>query len=280
MKLPFSLPVPLNRNFLGRATELKRLHDLLTQIPEMDSQSGVAVLHGLGGAGKTQLSIAYASSHRHEFDAVIWVDGTDQTSTFSSYQVILRRFLDALGDTGDNSTALRSKLEAAQQLTSSTGRTCTNKEALSKVAATVIDALQSDDETFTWLMIVDNVDNLSDYPLATFLPQSERGKIIITTRLKPVTKFGHPIEVGEIADGNAVKILLKNACLRQKTPSGNQHLFAGKCEHKSLTRHGPGRRRRCKGPSKSLGISPPRPRACGIIHPRDPDISITVPATP
>jgi len=222
MKLPFSLPVPQNGKFVGRDKQLKRLHDHLSRTTEAenspDNQSRVAVVHGLGGAGKTHLSVAYASTHRKDFDAVLWVDGTDRISTYTSYQSIGHRLLDAFAQTGRDYTHLGSKLAIGES--SSDREVPTDREALPKIAQAVVEFLQSETESFSWLLIVDNVDNLTDYPLSSFLPQSKRGSIIITTRLTTVTKFGQAVEVGQIENESAVQILVNAAPLRRKTASG------------------------------------------------------------
>jgi hypothetical protein len=229
MKLPFSLPIQRSFNFVGREAQLLQIHGCLcAPTNDQDTLTGeksrVVVLHGLGGAGKTQLSAAYSFKHQGEFDVVLWVDGTDQTNTYLSFQHIACRLLDGFsGSDGDVviHSPLTSKLQSIKDQLSSSGKTSSAADGLlPKLAQVVIDVLQSTTETFTWLLIFDNVDNLTDYPLPTFLPQSKRGRIIITTRLTSVTRFGHPVEVGQIEAGNAVKILLNNASLRTVTDSG------------------------------------------------------------
>lgn len=229
MTLLFSLPVQRTCNFVGRQNLLKELHERLSEAPGLEStpggQSKVVVLHGLGGAGKTQLSTAYAYSHRDEFDAVLWVDGADEANTLLSYRTIAQRFLDATrraaGDDDRGRTSLFSKLSVGcPPLLSPSGTVSTDGEALPEIARAVVEFLQSDAERFTWLLIVDNVDNLDGYPLSSFLPQSKRGSVIITTRLTDVIRFGYPIEVGEIEEESAVQILLSAARLRFKFGSG------------------------------------------------------------
>ena len=235
MKLPFSVPVQRNPNFVGRQALLKQLHDnfnLVTTSTDslVGGQSKVAVLHGLGGAGKTQLSAAYAHLHRDAFDAVLWIDGSDEAHTLVSYQTTAQRFLDTTGGPaapGDDhgQSSLLSRL-AAGGLLSASGQVSADKDALPRIAQAVIDFLQSENERFTWLLVVDNVDNLDQYPLPSFLPQSPRGKIIITTRLTAVARFGVPLEVGQIEGESAVQILLNAARLRFPSPSGTSLLIA------------------------------------------------------
>ncbi|KAK0643970.1 hypothetical protein B0T16DRAFT_416929 [Cercophora newfieldiana] len=228
MGLPFSLPIQRSLGFIGRDAQLKEIHDYLFGHDEQGALSGeqsrLAVLYGLPGAGKTQLIAAYAYAHQKKFDAVLWVDGTDQINTFLSFQEIAYRFLDNLSSREIEQRPSFSRLQSIIAKISSavSTRSAMDKEMLPKISQAVIDLLQSSTETFTWLLILDNVDSLTDYPLSMFLPQSERGKIVITTRLTAVMRFGHPIEVGQIDKDTAVRILLNNASLRVKTESDLQ----------------------------------------------------------
>jgi len=227
IKVPFSLPIQRNFSFVGREEQLKQIHEHLSGPIEANplhgDKSRVVVLHGLGGAGKTQLGAFYSHAHQGEFDAFLWVDGTDQFSTFLSFQEISHRLLDSFSGSGRDleHSPLISRLHSIKEKVSSPKNTrSATEEALPKLTQAVIDLLQSSSETFTWLLVLDNVDNLTDFPLPTFLPDSKRGKIIITTRLTAVTRFGHPVEVGGIEASSGVKILLNNASLRADTVSG------------------------------------------------------------
>lgn len=46
------------------------------------------VLHGLGGIGKTQLSVEFASQHHRKFSAVFWLDGRSKNSIKQSNKVL------------------------------------------------------------------------------------------------------------------------------------------------------------------------------------------------
>ena len=77
-----NLPL-FNRNFTGRA---EILNDIATNF-EGDSGSVVVTqtqaISGLGGVGKTQVALAYAHTHRDQYD-IIWVLGADETTTLDS----------------------------------------------------------------------------------------------------------------------------------------------------------------------------------------------------
>ena len=45
-----------------------------------DSSRRVAILHGLGGIGKTQLAVAYAKRYRDYYSAIFWLNIKDEIS--------------------------------------------------------------------------------------------------------------------------------------------------------------------------------------------------------
>jgi len=55
--------------FVAREDELAEIHGTLRG----DGSRHTVVLHGLGGIGKTQLTIAYAKRYRDNYSAVFWL---------------------------------------------------------------------------------------------------------------------------------------------------------------------------------------------------------------
>jgi ATP/maltotriose-dependent transcriptional regulator MalT len=55
---------------VARQTELTQIRNILCS----DGSRRVAILHGLGGIGKTQLTVAYAKRYRHNYSAVFWLN--------------------------------------------------------------------------------------------------------------------------------------------------------------------------------------------------------------
>ena len=51
----------------------------------------VAILHGLGGIGKTQLAIRFARDHRDDFTAIFWLHGKDRDALLQSLSFALNR---------------------------------------------------------------------------------------------------------------------------------------------------------------------------------------------
>ena len=67
--------------FVAREDELAEIHRTLRG----DGTRRTVVLHGLGGIGKTQLTIAYANRHKHDYSTVFWLNIKDEDSLNQSF---------------------------------------------------------------------------------------------------------------------------------------------------------------------------------------------------
>ncbi|HET8845158.1 MAG TPA: FxSxx-COOH system tetratricopeptide repeat protein, partial [Ktedonobacteraceae bacterium] len=158
----WSLPFPRNPFFTGREELLEQLHTLLTQEPTRAALTQAYGVHGLGGIGKTQLAIEYAYRHRHEYQAVLWVQAQDQASLMVSF----------------------GRIAAALTLPERT------EDDHNQIVAAVLAWLNRQTE---WLLIFDNVEELS--LIKPFLPASNQGAILLTTRLQGLGSLARPIEL-------------------------------------------------------------------------------------
>lgn len=144
------------------------------------------VLHGLGGIGKTQLAIAYTKRHKEKYTAVFWLNANDGDSLQLSFRDIAQQVLE--------------NHPSASTLAS------VDLDDLDQVVNTVKAWLRLQNNT-RWLMIYDNYDNprihgnadRSAVDIRRFLPGSDHGSIIITTRSSQVSQ-GHRIHVQKLLD--------------------------------------------------------------------------------
>ena len=195
----FSLSdVPEIEEFLAREEELTEIHRML----DGDGSRRTVVLHGLGGVGKTQLTIAYAKRHKDTYSAVFWLDIKDEHSLGQSFAKVAKQIM------RDHPSARRlSSVDI--------------KENLDEVIDAVKEWLSLPNNT-RWLMIYDNYDNPklpgNTDPAAVnirkFLPESYQGSVIITTRWSQV-EIGHPIRVRKLEDVRDSVKILSNASRRE-----------------------------------------------------------------
>ncbi|KAH8592605.1 hypothetical protein B0O99DRAFT_674331 [Bisporella sp. PMI_857] len=167
-------------HFVAREKELLEIHRTLSS----DGSRRTVVLHGLGGIGKTQLSVAYAKRYKDSYSAIFWLNIKDEESLKQSFAKVARQILQ------EHPSALVSRL-----------RNVDTKDNLNEIVDAVKAWLSLPNNT-RWLAIYDNYDNPklpgNTDPAAVnirkFLPESYQGSIIITTRSSQV-KFGHSIQI-------------------------------------------------------------------------------------
>ena len=68
-------------NFVSRTEELESLHKILEKI----GGRCTAIVHGLGGIGKTQLAIEYLMRYQSKYSATVWLNARDETSLQQSF---------------------------------------------------------------------------------------------------------------------------------------------------------------------------------------------------
>ena len=67
-----------------------------------------------------------------------------------------------------------------------------------------------------WMLVFDNVDDLTPDVVAKFIPPGNRGNILITSRNRSMGRlvgFENVIEIDEIEEADAITLLLKASCL-------------------------------------------------------------------
>ncbi|KAK2752266.1 NB-ARC and TPR domain protein [Colletotrichum kahawae] len=202
--LPFKLPEVISMNyFVARHEELGRLHKEL----KWTGDRRTAILHGLGGIGKTQTTIAFAKKHRDDYSAVLWLDARDTTTLKKSYQRLAQRIMMETTSV----TYIKNALS--------------NRDLDETVSA--VKRWLNEPKNNRWLMIYDNYDdvklhnhgspnenetgtqagNKTDagetgskaYDIRHFLPEAEHGAILVTTRSSSV-KLGKRVQLRKLAD--------------------------------------------------------------------------------
>jgi hypothetical protein len=189
-------------HFVAREEELAGIHKVLGE----DSGRRTAVVHGLGGMGKTQLAAAYAKQHREDYSAIFWLNARDETSLRRGFARVADRILRE----HPSVVYIRNAVESHDL-----------NEAVQAVKRW-LDNSKND----RWLVIYDNYDNprlgrggnsepntgrsgevkgdgdanaAEGYDIRAFLPYAHHGAILITTRSSRVT-IGHRITLGKLKD--------------------------------------------------------------------------------
>lgn len=205
-RLPLSLPdVREVHQFIGRADELRQLHDILST----NTRRRTAVVNGLGGIGKTQLTLAYCERHRTEYSSIIWLNARDESSLNQSFARVAKRILRYDPSMTYIATAVESQ----------------DTDGVIGAVKRWLDEPANDG----WLLICDNYDHpltgmntkrsrqttimdehhldeevtghhhqvvVKGFDLRLYLPETDHGAVIITSRLS--VKMGRPVKVGKL----------------------------------------------------------------------------------
>ena len=169
--------------YVERDREMSTIENLLRP-GVVNTQRRIVVLHGLGGTGKTQLSLAYARKHRDDHTAIAWLNGQTQDSLKQSIAGVAR------------------SLPAHQLPNSARDNLQQGSEGLEKAIDEVLEWFGQPGNT-QWLLIYDNVDrDASDeaqdpeaYDIRKYFPNSDQGSIIVTTRRLQLRHLGDELKV-------------------------------------------------------------------------------------
>ncbi|KAI9883792.1 MAG: hypothetical protein M1823_004424 [Watsoniomyces obsoletus] len=167
--IPFYImDVPEVDYFVGRTSALLSIEQAL--LPFDTAKRRKVVLHGLGGMGKTQLAIHYASKFQKHYTAILWFNAKDEDSLRQSFVMNAKRLPD--GAISEDLLKNEQDLSSLEKLIQAVKRWL---------------ALPRNDK---WLLIFDNVDNPkipqnrdpSAYDIRPYFPEAPQGSIIVTTR--------------------------------------------------------------------------------------------------
>ncbi|TIA15952.1 purine and uridine phosphorylase [Aureobasidium pullulans] len=166
-------PSPL---FAGRESLLRSMKKHLIVKP--GTNCPVFVLEGIGGAGKSEAAIKFATEFQDSFWGVFWIDADNRQSIEQGFVEIAKLQTPTLSDTS---------------------------------VKAVLQWLVSRKES--WLLILDNCDD-SATDFSKYLP-SRGGSVIITTRLSECRAYGSYETIDDLGQQASVQLLLDTCGVKQ-----------------------------------------------------------------
>jgi tetratricopeptide (TPR) repeat protein len=173
----WNIPYPRNPYFTGREELLSRLAASLRAGQTVGISQPQAV-SGLGGVGKTQISLEYAYRYYQEYEAVLWTRADTQEALISGF------------------VAFANLLHLPQQ---------EERDQLKIVQAVKYWLMNHTG----WLLLLDNADELS--LVQDFLPPEGRGHTLLTTRAASTGRLAQRIEVDPLDVEPGALLLLRRA---------------------------------------------------------------------
>ncbi len=175
IKIPaiWNIPHLQNPHFTGRESLLTSLREgLASGKPTAVTQA----ISGLGGVGKTQLSLEYAYRHMEQYDVVWWIRSENSETLAGDYAQLA------------NKLGLPEAEQTEQRIT----------------VAAVREWLEHNPK---WLLIFDNAEDPSG--LQDYLPRLRSGHTLITSRSRDWRNVATALEIKVLEPEEAIDFLLK-----------------------------------------------------------------------
>ncbi|KAL7626416.1 hypothetical protein AAE478_003188 [Parahypoxylon ruwenzoriense] len=162
---------------------------------------GVRILSlvGLGGSGKTQLMLQYASSERGRYGVILWIDATSEDAVASTYKIA--------------ASLLGLVAPPFEQAVSTSSSLVRYRPELEMNIAAVKRELRKRGRP--WLILFDGADDLDIIDnLRNYIPSAPNGHVLISSRRKQARVIGdHSLKVEGLPIDSARSLLLYRACI-------------------------------------------------------------------
>lgn len=190
--------------FFGRSTELLTMHSQLA--PSESGRKGF-VLHGIPGAGKTQLALRYVADYSSVFSYILWISAASDMEVELSFAEAARTL---------STTELRLPKPSDDILR-------TDREYVHTCLEKYLEP--------NWLVILDSLDSLSVGSL-NYLPKCNHGTVLITSIHKDTkARYKFPgLEVSRL-DEDAACALLSSLSDLPCTEEGGHGSITGRSFH-------------------------------------------------
>ena len=80
------MPLETVHTYTERAKLSAEIEQKLQIRHEKANVPHAVTLHGLGGAGKSQLALDYAEKQKDRYNPILWIDATDEEAVRSSFK--------------------------------------------------------------------------------------------------------------------------------------------------------------------------------------------------
>lgn len=176
--------------FIGRASEINAISQILQPNTQTLEQHRV-VLGGMGGAGKTQIAIAYARCYQSSYDSTFWLNATTETSLKAGFRQVAQTVF---------------RVDEVEKLT--------DHQVVRRVHQWLCDKNNTQ-----WLLIFDNYDEPDVFDLELYCPLTSHGGVIITSRL-PDLVSGKEIRIQPLSSIEESLAILQTRSGRAQTKDG------------------------------------------------------------
>jgi len=216
--LKFGLPLQ-NLQFTGRTKGLQLLSDIVEGAGK--GQHKIAVLHGLGGIGKTNIVVQYAWQNLAVHTSVWWIHPATtevlKQSLMTAAQNLICHLAANYASGQPDYIAIACDLGIAGLIDASGQLVFSAESNDQERIEGALSKWLSKNGNDMWFLVFDNVDDLRVVDRARHFPQSSSGTIIITSRRRGSVHWGTgSIQVEGLEQDDALSLLLTRASMDQK----------------------------------------------------------------
>ncbi|KAJ6255791.1 hypothetical protein Dda_9472 [Drechslerella dactyloides] len=213
--IPFRMPLPRNRSFVGRAEELRKIYKYFAGSRPADVPH-IFALTGTGGMGKTQIALEYAYRHHNDYTAVFWVSAASEDTIRTSFIDIMQCIVNEQAritwpESAPDYEAIGSKL-GMPGLVDSKGTVSADLETVGNIRSALFRWLQLPGNS-KWLLIYDNADDLETFNLQEYFPNQGGGAILVTSRRPEFSDSAKQADLHGLDKESGVTLLLRLAHL-------------------------------------------------------------------
>jgi len=207
--IPFFLVIRENCDFVGREYLLDNLQQ---QIEKGKDRQNIIVLHGTGGMGKTQLALKYVYQQYGNYSSVFFVNTASVQTTIHGFMQIIQRLIQCHGQISDEYLHIGRLLGMAGKLDPEGCFTVTSEPEEQHVVSAVRQWFSAPRNT-NWLLAFDSLDDLNLVDIEQYIPSSNHGTEIITSRRRDYIQQGRRgLEVQQMHHLESIQLPL-SACL-------------------------------------------------------------------
>jgi hypothetical protein len=231
-KLVPSVP---HRGFRGRLEEISWIKTTFDAAHKTMGTQRIAVLHGLGGVGKTQIALRYVFQETDAYRAIFWIDASSETSILYSFREMAQCLVDWAGRVkadAVNFTRIGFDLGLASTVDPSTGQVVAQDTASQKAMVVAMRKWLARPENEGWMLVFDNADDLEAVNLQDYFPTTPNGDILITSRQSQSILLGPSLEVKPLPIDDA-DLVLQHMGGGYETQEGRFNHFRGRSSVKS-----------------------------------------------
>jgi hypothetical protein len=168
----------------------------------------VAILHGLGGVGKSSIALEFCFRYSSSYTAVFWADAANEASLLRAVRVIAEQLVAHYASRGASLEEIATFLRLGGLLDRN-GQIVAGEEEERRIAGAVKGWLSMENNG-KWLLVLDNYDDIGAVNIHDLMPTCDTGHVIITSRRSGLQALGRTLQIVEIDEQSGIMLLLKS----------------------------------------------------------------------